>query len=120
MKDLWSTTELNKEISNLKDIIAKDEERLKELQSITPYPDDLVARIKNAEPRKEYYGYYIQYGKQRTKLDKGAYYSIDWLFPEKEKIALADGEDFMVEIEKPFEPSTYKKLSIREVFDIWE
>lgn len=104
-------TQLNKSIEHMKKVIEKDEEQLQS-------PDDLVDRIKNAEPRKEYYGYFMKYGKEYTKLVNGTYKSLEWLFAEKDLIALANGKDIIVEIEKPFQPSTYKKLSIREVFDI--
>lgn len=118
MKKFWGKRELNKAIAHLKDNTKQDEERLRELQAIKPYPDDLVARIKNAEPREKYYGYFMRFGKEYTKLVNGNYHSLEWVFAEKELIALADGKDIIVEIEKPFEPSTYKKLSIKEVFDI--
>ena len=119
MEEFWGKTQLNKSIEHMKKVIEKDEEQLRELQSITPYPDAVVRRINKAKPRKEYYGYFI-------KIDKKVYeiYDQDWvnlsyfIIEDADKIALANGKDIIVEIEKPFQPSTYKKLSIREVFDI--
>lgn len=118
MKEYWGKTELKNAITHLKSSIERDEERLRELQAIEPYPDNVVERIEKAKPREKYYGYQMKLDGETHDIYNGVGCILGEILFNKNKIALVNGKDIIVEIEKPFEPSTYKKLSIKEVFDI--
>lgn len=120
MREFWGETELKNAIKHLKHNIELDEERLRELQAIEPCPDTLADRIENAKPREKYYGYQMKLDGETHDIYNGVWCILGEILSNKNKIALTDGKDIIVEIEKPFEPSTYKKLSIKEVFDICE